>query len=189
MLSRIYIAGLSGFLIYSVVQQNSRLTAIEGSVEKLSNHVTALNNSILEKRTTQIKYTNKDIDCLARNIYFEARGEDVVGKYAVADVTINRVSTGKWGRTVCSVVYAKKQFSWTIKKNRAWTSLKGEQWENSKAVAAAALINGISVKSLDKALYYHANYVSPYWKDNSKYIAQIGAHVFYTQAKGTAIKF
>ena len=54
-----------------------------------------------------VKYTPKDVECLTKNIYYEARGEDKTGKYAVAQVTLNRMKTGKWGNDVCKVVYAK----------------------------------------------------------------------------------
>ena len=42
--------------------------------------------------------------CLALNVYFEARSEDVVGQYAVAEVTLNRVASDRFPDTVCDVV-------------------------------------------------------------------------------------
>jgi hypothetical protein len=61
--------------------------------------------------------------CLARNIYFEARGEPVAGQFAVAEVTMNRKASRLFPRTVCEVVYQKTwdpirkrevaAFSWT----------------------------------------------------------------------------
>ena len=49
----------------------------------------------------QVKYTKNDVECLTKNIYYEARGENTAGKYAVAHVTINRVKTGYWGNSIC----------------------------------------------------------------------------------------
>jgi len=51
-----------------------------------------------------ISISSKDIDCLARNIYYEAGSEPEEGKVAVAMVTINRVRDGRFGKTICSVV-------------------------------------------------------------------------------------
>ena len=62
------------------------------------------------------------IDCLAKNIYYEAGSESYEGKLAVAQVTLNRVNSGKFPTDICSVVYQKTvdqnlkticQFSWT----------------------------------------------------------------------------
>ena len=84
-------------------------------------------------------------------------------------------------------VYSKEQFSWTKDKKRAWRTLKGQAWADSKA-AAEAVLSGLKVRQLDSALFYHADYVSPQWRDNSKRVMKIGKHIFYTQAKDTNIK-
>ena len=54
---------------------------------------------------------NNDLNCLAANIYKEARGESLQGKIAVGLVTINRVEDKRWPNTVCKVVKQKNQFS------------------------------------------------------------------------------
>src|SRR5687767_7360847 len=41
-----------------------------------------------QNRTIEAHVQN--LDCLARNIYYEARGEPLAGQYAVAEVTMNR---------------------------------------------------------------------------------------------------
>ena len=43
--------------------------------------------------------------CLAEAIYFEARGESEEGQAAVAQVVLNRVSSGLYPATICGVVY------------------------------------------------------------------------------------
>jgi spore germination cell wall hydrolase CwlJ-like protein len=48
--------------------------------------------------------SNKDEDCLARNIFYEAGSESEEGKAAVAIVTINRVKDGRFGNSICGVV-------------------------------------------------------------------------------------
>ena len=51
-----------------------------------------------------IKYSVADVDCLAKNIYFEAGVESTAGKLAVANVTINRKLNANYPDTICGVV-------------------------------------------------------------------------------------
>lgn len=168
--------------------EDSRITTIENNVEVIHEEIHDIKQVILEQTTTPVKYTQKEFDCLARNIYYEAGVENFVGKVAVAQVTINRVKTGAWGKNICKVVYAKDQFSWTKDKKRAWLQNRGPAWEESKLAASQVLHYGIRVKPLKKALFYHADYVKPHWSDNTKRITKLGQHIFYTQAKDTNIK-
>ncbi|MCR4301881.1 MAG: cell wall hydrolase, partial [Sulfuricaulis sp.] len=49
----------------------------------------------------------RNLTCLALNVYFEARGEPSAGQFAVAEVTMNRVASGRYPDTVCGVVHQK----------------------------------------------------------------------------------
>ncbi|QXN67603.1 hypothetical protein [Klebsiella phage vB_Kpn_3] len=68
--------------------------------------------SILTSFHAQAKIDAKEIDCIAKNIYFESRGEGIKGMMAVAQVTKNRVNSGKFPDSYCKVVYQSNQFSW-----------------------------------------------------------------------------
>lgn len=174
--------------VVTIAETNSlRMGNIENAVIAMAEDVQEIKEKVLGHQPITIKYTQKDVECLARNIFWEAGVEDMTGKIAVGNVTINRVKTKYWGKDICSVVYAPAQFSWTKKRNRAWVKLKGSNWEDSKA-AAHAVLDGIVVKKLNKALFYHADYVDPYWKDNSKRVLKVGQHIFYTQALGGTLK-
>jgi spore germination cell wall hydrolase CwlJ-like protein len=130
-----------------------------------------------------MKYTKTDLDCLTKNIYYEARGEDYRGKYAVAQVTINRLQTGHWGNTICKVVYARAQFSWTLSKKLPRPN--SAMWAESETIARNVLA-GHRVRGLQKSLYYHAVYIKdPKWADPKHEVGQIGQHVFYNRAKGS----
>lgn len=130
-----------------------------------------------------IKYTKNDMECLTKNIYYEARGEDHRGKLAVGNVTVNRLKTGYWGDSICMVVYAKKQFSWTLAKKLPRPDSK--LWAESEEVARKVLA-GYRVRGLTKSLYYHAIYIKdPKWADTKHEVGQIGNHVFYNRAKGS----
>jgi spore germination cell wall hydrolase CwlJ-like protein len=131
----------------------------------------------------RVNYTKNDVECLTKNIYYEAGGEDHRGKMAVAHVTINRLKTGYWGNSICKVVYAKKQFSWTLAKKLPRPDSK--VWAESEAVARKVLA-GHRIRGLTKSLYYHATYIrDPQWADSKHEVGQIGNHVFYNRAKGS----
>jgi spore germination cell wall hydrolase CwlJ-like protein len=168
--------------------QNSRISSIENNIQGIHEDIKEIKNIIIEQAPVTIDYSRRDVDCLARNIYYEAGVEDQVGKIAVAQVTLNRVKSGYWGKNICKVVYADSQFSWTKVKRRAWIQPKGANWEESKLIANQVLSYGVRIKPLRKALFYHADYVRPNWRDNSKRITKLGQHIFYTQAKGNSIK-
>ena len=132
-----------------------------------------------------VKYTTQDRDCLTKNIYYEAGVENTKGKYAVAHVTVNRLKTGRWGNTVCKVVYSKKQFSWTAQEKLPKPNPK--LWAESQAVADNVL-NGARVRGLQQSLYYHAEYIrAPRWADPRHEAGQIGQHIFYNRARNSEV--
>ena len=51
--------------------------------------------------------SDKDVDCLARNIFYESGGEPTEGKIAVGIVTVNRAQDPRFGNNVCDVVKAR----------------------------------------------------------------------------------
>ncbi len=57
------------------------------------------------------KYTDEEKDMIAYVVYAEARGEDFEGKVAVAQVILNRYESGKFGKSIKSVVYSRHQFA------------------------------------------------------------------------------
>ena len=123
--------------------------------------------------------------CLAQNIFFEARGEDLAGKAAVGVVTLNRVESKYYPDNVCDVVFQRKQFSWTHdgksdNPEEYNTHFDREAWIVSKDVAIA-LLSGEVEEDLDGALWYHADYVNPYWASSYNQVAVIGKHVFYNK--------
>lgn len=117
-----------------------------------------------------------DIECLAKNIYMEARGEPLEGQIAVAQVTVNRVESGKFQSSICKAVYADRQFSWTIGKPKKVKDIKA--WEASVAIATAVLTKSIHLPDF-KALYFHTKQVKPRWNRSKRVVAVIGNHIFY----------
>lgn len=144
----------------------------------ISEDVAEIKQAFIAQTTEKVSYSESDEACLAKNIYYEAGIESEHGKYAVAQVTLNRLKTGRWGDTICSVVYSKAQFSWTLKKKLEKPS--GQAWADSQWIAHRVL-GGERVPPLKEAIFYHAEYVSPYWKSSVVKIQQVGQHIFYTQ--------
>lgn len=123
-----------------------------------------------------VKATNAELLCLAKNIYYEARGEPMHGKIAVAQVTLNRVThRTEFQSSICGVVYAKHQFSWTMGPHH---EPRGEAWREAQAVAKAVIIGTAHLPDF-KALYFHNLTVKPQWNKTKELVARIGNHIFY----------
>ncbi len=128
----------------------------------------------------------EDLQCLAENVYFEARGEPLAGQYAVAEVTLNRTHARNFPRTICAVVHETRwdpvrrrhvaDFSWT--ELGALTPEDGPAWKQAMAVANAAY-DELSPPLVPEALYYHATSVRPDWARSRRAVATIGNHIFY----------
>jgi spore germination cell wall hydrolase CwlJ-like protein len=127
----------------------------------------------------------KQLDCLTRNIYWEAASEPFEGKVAVAQVTLNRVESGRFAPTVCGVVYQKNvfyervvcQFSWLCENTHKTRAVHQPMWQESELVAKKVLLENFRLPGMKNALYYHADYVNPNWRKPR--IEKIGHHIFY----------
>jgi spore germination cell wall hydrolase CwlJ-like protein len=129
----------------------------------------------------KIRYSQNDLFCMAKNIYHEAGNQSRLGKFAVAQVTINRMKHPDFSGSVCDVVFAPYQFSWANNRRVRWTRPRpNEMWNDSLEVAKEALQEGFRVKGMQNAIFYHANYVNPRWRRVER-LTQIGAHIFYTK--------
>lgn len=145
-------------------------------------------SSIEEVEASQLtsKVRERQLNCLAKNIYHEAGAEPFEGKVAVAQVTINRAnSDGKFPGDICKVVYQKNvfydkvlcQFSWVCDRSGKFVPKHNDIYEESMEVAKRVLLEGFRLPSLSEALYFHADYINPGWKKQK--VAKIGRHIFY----------
>jgi len=136
------------------------------------------------------RYDMREMQCLALNVYHEARGESRTGQYAVATVTMNRVQSERYPDDVCRVVYQK---AWSSKLNRyvsafSWTNFEDQSsvipheskaWQEAFAVAKDVYLDHERLAKAGDALFYHADYVKPRWARKKNRIAKIGRHIFY----------
>jgi spore germination cell wall hydrolase CwlJ-like protein len=167
----------------ATIATGTALVAVLGfvqlEIETIGQDVEEIKSYLVQLPRDTVKYTEADEECLAKNIYYEAGVESENGKYAVAQVTLNRLKTGQWGNTICSVVYSKAQFSWTLKKNLH--KPQGNAWIDARWVAHTVLAQNIRVRTLQDATYYHADYVNPRWAKTVTRVQQVGQHIFYTK--------
>ena len=129
-------------------------------------------------------FSAKEQKCLAEGIYFEARGEEVKGQAAVAQVILNRVRNPAYPGTICGVVYQNENW-----RNRCQFSfacdripdliLSPRHWKTAKEIAMAVTAGKIWFDDVGSSTHYHATYVRPPWGRTMKRVAKIGKHIFY----------
>ncbi|RIX98828.1 cell wall hydrolase [Aureimonas flava] len=129
-------------------------------------------------------FTEKEQTCLAKGIYFEARGESEKGQAAVAQVILNRVRNPAYPETICGVVYQNQDWKNRCQFSFACDGIKDVIW-NKRAYGTAKRIAGEVTRGetwlpeVGSATHYHATYVSPRWARTMQKVDKIGLHVFY----------
>lgn len=127
------------------------------------------------------------LECLAYNVFHEARGEPQSGQEAVAWVTLNRVESKRYPGNICDVVKQPKQFSWYKGSTSLAINWKDpievKAWNKAKKIAERVIADFVADKNdpTKGALFYHANYVNPKWAAEDNIVATVGNHVFYKQ--------
>jgi spore germination cell wall hydrolase CwlJ-like protein len=133
--------------------------------------------------TTEVR--ERQLACLAKNIYYEAGNQPFEGKVAVAQVTINRTESGQYPSDICKTIYQKNivyekvlcQFSWVCDRAIAVKAINKANFKESEEVAKKVLLEGFRLPSLKDAMYFHGDYINPGWKRER--ITKIGNHIFY----------
>lgn len=148
-------------------------------------------NSAIQARPVEfhsVKQKEAQLKCLAQNIYYEAGYEPFEGKVAVAQVTMNRLESGRFANTVCGVVHQKNviyekvicQFSWYCEDATKRRPINQAAYEESFEVAKMVLFENFRLSTIKEAIYYHADYVNPQW--GKPKVAKIGRHIFYKES-------
>ena len=150
--------------------------------------------SLFLSREVQAFDENGDRFCLAQNIYFEAGNQPFIGRFAVANVTLNRVNDLQFPNTICEVVYQSAAYkkSWTgeIIPKRGMCQFswycdgKSDEPKDSVTWIESIRIADMALQSsnfdvTEGALWYHADYIHPYWADHLEYVVTIENHIFY----------
>lgn len=119
-----------------------------------------------------------DMHCLAGAVYFEARGEELAGQLAVAQVIVNRTEDGRFPKSYCGVVRQKGQFSFMRGQHMPQVRDRSQAWERAVAIARIAH-QGLWESEAGDAVFFHARYVRPGWSHSKTRLAQIDTHIFY----------
>ena len=128
--------------------------------------------------------------CLSEVLYYEARGEGAGGQKAIAEVVFHRMNKGKFGNSICAVVYEGKdkpgcQFSFTCNGDMKRPKQQ-EAWLRAEALAAQILTNQSPLRNATGgALNFHAVTVAPDWAETMDKTTQIGNHIFYKRVPRT----
>ena len=140
---------------------------------------------------------DKEVTCMAKNIFFEAAVESTAGKLAVAHVTLNRVDSKHFPSSVCEVVYEgphytgangqlypvrdRCQFSWYCDGKGDDPREGSRLWEDAQELAKYVLLRQEELPDItDGALHYHASYIdAPKWAKKQKITTKIDTHIFY----------
>jgi len=157
---------LPRFVSEPMVQQ---LPTIDTNAESLADLVASL------PEETEL---SRDMTCLAQAIYFEARGEDLAGQLAVAQVIINRTQAGSFPGDYCGVVTQPAQFSFVRGGRIPAVRAHSGAWYRAKAIARIAHEELWDSEAGD-ALYFHATRIRPSWAHTKLARATIDSHVFY----------
>ena len=151
----------------------NKISLSEGDFMKIG-QTSGLTFTLSEARTV----SHKEMQCLAKNIYHEARGESIAGMMGVAQVTLNRVDTEYRGKkTLCGVVHDSHQFSWT-KDSQKTKKLDKPSWQQSLHIAQLVLL-GVRIKEIEDSIYFHSHKIkSPIWTKNLSVNKKIGQHIY-----------
>lgn len=134
-------------------------------------------------------HMEKERRCLAEAVYFESRSEPETGQAAVAQVVLNRVSSGLYPSSVCGVVYQNRthykacQFSFACE-GRSLRVTDQESWATAVRVANAVMNGSTYIADVGRSTHYHANYVRPRWARSLTRMDRIGRHIFYRLKAG-----
>jgi spore germination cell wall hydrolase CwlJ-like protein len=135
--------------------------------------------------------SSRELDCLAKGVYFEARGEGTAGMEAVAQVIVNRARHPSFPKSICGVIYegAGKgrgcQFSFACDGSMR-KGVSGPLWARAQQIAARTL-DGEVRSPVGTATFFHATRIAPNWKGLVR-VTTVGRHVFYKHpgARGSA---
>ena len=134
-------------------------------------------------------FSEREQQCLANAIYFEARGESPRGQAAVAQVVLNRVRNPTYPNSICGVVYQNDgwfnrcQFSFACD-GRKDVVTNASNYRKAKEIAMAVTAGKVFIPEVGSSTHYYAQYVSPGWARAMNKMTKIGLHIFYRTKNG-----
>ena len=173
---------------------------LSGNAQGLFDQAAEKENQYFNQLIGMMPALEKSIECMAMNIYHEARNESLEGQQAVAFVTMNRVKSDLFPNTVCEVVYQARISRWHLKNSGKTVPLRNQcqfswycdgkpdvvyqpaKYEEARDVAYDVIMGYNTMVDLTYgSLWYHADYVKPYWASSYDRVVQIDTHIFYRE--------
>lgn len=146
---------------------------------------------MIAEEVAEQMFLSAELECLAKNIYHEARSDGITGQRAIAWATLNRVHSDKYPDTICGVVYQavlneegvplrdECQFSWFCD-GKSDDIQNQASWNVAEQIAIDVINSyGKETDPTDGAFMYHAHYVEPYWASSYEKTVRIDSHIFY----------
>jgi spore germination cell wall hydrolase CwlJ-like protein len=153
-----------------------------------------------QRRVEAFRFHQKELNCMALGLYHEARGEPIIGQYAVGATILNRVRSSAYPDSVCGVVFQNNhlfnrcQFSFACdgitdvpgnKSSFKKMQRLAAQLLNKGIAREAKFIGGAFHASAHGMTHYHRHDVYPGWSTRLEKLTQLGAHVFFKSTRVT----
>ncbi len=126
---------------------------------------------------------NRELKCLSEALYFEARGEQLEGQIAVADVIINRKNSNRFPSTICGVVsegsHKKHACQFSYNCDGKLELIYDKKTYRRIVKLSSMILNGAFSDVTNGATFFHASEVSPSWSKKFEKTRKIGRHIFY----------
>ena len=141
-----------------------------------------LSNLALSNQQFDTNLSQKEMNCLYLNAYFEGNNDSVIAQQGIIEVVLNRKKLQNQS-DACSIIYAKNAFSWTRKKHKI--PINQQYVFKLTQLVVDTIIDGMRQGVLQPltygATFYHADYVNPCWLPDMQFVNKLGKHIFYKQ--------
>lgn len=155
----------------AVARETTKFEALHAEVRKRDDLIPEIRNA---ERATQ-----DEMLCMALNLYHEIRGGNSRDQWAVAFVVLNRTKDRRFGReTICGIVWAPGQFSWTRRGIESQLPRERGAWLESQRKAYLAVRGQTVSDPTNGATNFHSVRVSPSWSSRLLGRIRIGPHMF-----------
>lgn len=138
----------------------------------------------LPERAAAERVSRSELECLALNVYWEARSESDKHQQAIAHVTLNRLADPRFPKTICGIVHQSTdgrkrgcQFSWWCDR-KSNLPKDGKAWQEALGNAKYALAHR-AADPTHGALFYHHKALHPRWAAKRQRTVRIESHIFY----------
>ena len=159
-----------------------KISTIENEIIELKAEKELNNSSTTTTNSSNLNtFTKTDFNCLVEAVYFEGRGEPILGQLAIAQVVLNRVALPNFPKTICGVVHHKvdKTCAFSYYCDGRTDKMDNETSKQQAIMVSSLAFEGVQIKSLSNSTHFHAAYSNPKWIKDRKFVKQIGEHLFY----------